>query len=623
MNKKLLFTGIVLLALSLIPSYASPHMGDDKKNGQLFLAQQELSFENAPFMLNGEIMVPAKTFLERIGTQVLSVSDTGELISYRDNIFIKFSPNSKTAYVNGRAKTMPIHAMVYSGQLFIPASFAAKTFEMSYSAPSGSSSLAIDYRKNLLEYQQFGYRHFKRVTIPEWGISFFMPEYWNTLVDIDNAYGTSNAFENQQLIANYYAPSTVQTRAALKELLIEEQKNNYGDAFNLVSINTHTLGDYLSDVVSYNTTDDSGVTHHILYIFYEQNTGYTLHGTHKSPTNPVEAEEVLELIAGTFSITKLSVNEQLEHYTELNAFHSLGIKLNRSIYSNMPISNHFVFSGAIRNAESVNGFNVVVTKDNEAAYYYVPITDNSFNMRIHTPFGLGKHNITVLIDYDENTALDEVNDASEVAEEIDPIIETTEDPLIPEIVPTHQQLLDTLVLESMRSDHTTEESDVVMKFSLLNISSNQIKDLLSTDFVNYDHQDVYNLSTPITFRLTNQYSKARALYQFVIDNYQYVELISESGLLTTRELTVLSQANAIELCFLYTGLLRSVDIPARVVRGVDELSTYYWVETYINGRWYVSDIVSDVKLKPEIPTSHNIDSELFYSPFITIEYLPF
>lgn len=623
MNKKILLAGIVFLALSLIPSYASPHMGDNKKNGQLFLAQQELSFEVKPFMLSGEIMVPAKTFLERIGTQVLSVSDTGELISYRDNIFIKFSPNSKTAYVNGRAKTMPIHAVVYSGQLFIPASFAAKTLEMSYSAPSGSSSLAIDYRKNLLEYQQFGYRHFKRVTIPDWGISFFIPEYWSGLLDVENAYGISNAFEDQQLVANYYPPTTVQTRTALKDLLIEEQKNNYGDAFNLLSINTLTLGEYLSDVVSYSITDESGITNHVLYIFYEQNTGYSLHGTYKSPTNPIEAEEVLELISGTFRITKLSVNEQLEHYTELNAFHSLGIKLNRSIYSNMPISNHFVFSGTIKNADSVNGFNVIVSKDNDTAYYYVPVVDESFNMRIHTPFGLGKHNVTVLIDYEEEAVPDEADSTVDVAEEIDPIVGTGEDPPIPEIEPTHQQLLDALVIASLQSDHSMDDSDTVMKFSLLNISSNQIKDLLSTDYVNYDHQDVYNLSTPITFRLTNQYSKARALYQFVTDNYQYSELISEKGLLTTRELTVLSQANAIELCFLYTGLLRSVDIPARVVRGVDALSTYYWVETYINGRWYVSDIVSDVKLKSEIPSSHNIDPELYYSLYITIEYLPF
>lgn len=620
MNKKMILVGIVFLTLSLIPTFASPHMGDDKKNGQLLLAQQELSFENEPFMLNGEIMVPAKSFLERIDTQVLSISETGELISYRDNIFIKFSPNSRIAYVNGRAKSMPVHAMIYAGELFIPASFAAKTFEMSYSAPSGSSILAIDYRKNLLEYQQFGYRHLKRVTLPNWGISFFIPEYWNVVSDVENAYGISNTFENQQLVANYYAPSTVQNRTALKDQLLGDLTNTYGDSFNLVSINTQKLGDYLSDIISFNTTDEKGVTHHVVYIFYEQNTGYSLHGTYKSPSSQIEAEEVFELIAETFSITKLSINEQLEHYTELNAFHSLGIKLNQTVYSNMPVDNYFLFSGSIENADTVSGFSIIVSKENETAYYYVPITDNSFNMRIHTPFGLGKHNVTVLIEHESQPEAE--TDLTEDTPTLPPV-ESVDEPLVEEVEPIHQQLLDALVLEAMRFDHSIDASDVIMKFSLLNISSNQIKDLLSTDFVNYDHQDVYNLSTPITFRLTNQYSKSRALYQFIVENYQYAEQISDNGLLTTRELTTLNRANSIELCFLFTGLLRSVDIPARVVRGVDTFSTYYWVETFINGRWYVSDIVSDVILKSEIPAFHNIDTELFYTRFVTIEYLPF
>lgn len=620
MIKKCSFLAILCLLLvssGLKISHANPHMGGEKTTAKVYLSNQEISFDKAPFVLNGEVMVSARTFFEKIGAEVLWIESTGEIIAYRDNIFLKFSPHTKIAYVNGQVKTMPVHAVIYKGDLFISASFAANILELNHTSNLTPRSLSIDYRENILEYQQFGYRHFKRATLPNWGISFYIPEYWTKSEIEENKFETDDIYEPYTLAVEYFPLNQQFTRGILRDNLVNTLKEQHGEAFKLISNSTLKLGEYLSDVVTYDIETEDETKHYILYVFFEQLIGYTLLGEYPSSVEFSESKDVFNLIAGTFSITKLTINEQLEHYTELNSFHSLGIKFRKTIFSNMPVNNQFAFTGTVTQADLVKGFHVVVSKDGEQVSYYVPVIEGAFNTRIFTPFGLGKHNITVVLDRFAEFEEESTEPSNEIVGEEEKV-EDEEEVVLPFAV-----ILDELVLETLRLDVNLNTIDNLMKFSVLNISADQIRFVLPSDYVNYDHDSVYNISNTLTFRLTNQVSKSKVLYDWIIENYIYSETLIDNKIMNVLELTNQTRANSIELCLLYTGLLRSVDIPARIVRGISLDTTEYWVEAYINGRWYVSDIVRDVTEKNENSDYFNKNQNLHYEDYALIDYLSY
>lgn len=606
----LMFLILVCTLTGLTASFASPHMGGERQTAKVLLANQEIAFDKAPYVLNGEIMVSARTFFEKVGAQVLSIESTGEIIAYRDNIFLKFRPNTREAFINGQTKTMPVHAVTIKGDLFISASYAATMLEMSHSKDLSSRSLLIGYRENVLEYRQFGYRHFKRASLPNWGISFYIPEYWQKSETESNRFETDGLFESYALVAGYEPLGQSFTRQLFRERLLDDLKTQNGDAFHLVSTSTLRLGEYLSDVISYEIKTTDGIKYYILYVFFEQNIGYTLLGEYHRFDESSESKDIFDLIASTFSITKLSINEQLEHYTELGSFHKIGVRFRKTIYSNMPVNNQFAFTGTLTAPEDIKGFNIIVTKDGEQAAFYVPVFDGSFNTRIFTPFGLGKHNITVVLDR-------ETESKGDIAEESIPDSEAAD------LNPVFSIVLDELVMEALQSTVDVNSVDTIMKFSVLNISADRIRFLLPSDYINYDSPALYNISNALTFRLTNQATKSRALYEWVVENYIYSETIREERLATALELIDRSRANSVELCILYAGLLRSVDIPARIVKGISLDVTDYWVEAFINGRWFVSDIASDVRDKNPSLDNFGKNQTLHYEDYAIIEYLSF
>lgn len=597
MFKKNLFLLIMIIAFSGTVAFAGPSMGGEPVYGKIFLSNQEVSFTSAPFVINDEIMVPAKLFCEKLGAQVLWNEASREMISYRDNIFIKFKNNSSLAHVNGKPKTMPVSSFTFKGELYIPASFAAAAHELAFETESTSHALSIDFRENILEYRQIGFRHFKRISLTNYGISFYIPEYWSEVADKVATYGVENSFESYAFEANVMTLNPQYTRPILTESILEGLTAEHGDALNLVSSNTMVLGDYTSDAIYYDITLEGVTTHHSLYIFFEQNNGYVFKATYPDTNDLEESREIFDTIASTFSITKLTVNEQLEHYTEMTRFSEYGVELTSEIHSNMIVNNQFQLNGTISHPKNIKGLNVIVSKDGDMFEYYVPVIDNAFDAKLYTPFGLGKHNITVIAD-----------ETTSKLGAIDINAFTT---------------LDDYIEQTLLSNYDFDEAETILKFSVLNASNEPIKDLLPTTYINYDQTSIYDITNGITYNLTNQYSKSKALYEWIVSNYTLDELLKPTGLLTAKELVEIKNANSVELCILYTALLRAVDIPARMARGITEDGVDYWVETYLNGQWMVASIAQETQYGFNDLTYFNLDRLTHYENYNIIEQLPF
>jgi len=281
------------------------------------------------------------------------------------------------------------------------------------------------------------------------------------------------------------------------------------------------------------------------------------------------------------------------------------VNLTRITHSNMTVSNQFILSGTLENAPSGASVVVTVTKDLKSRTTVIPLTDNAFSGVIYTPFGLGKHNVSMYI------TTDEINNTGQAILNAD---------IIGALLLTYDKGLDLLTQQLLLQEQLPEENDLVLKFSALNVSSEDIQYLLPSSFINYDVQALYGLSTAATFNLSNQYSKAKALYEWMLSEYT---LISDRPIIAIRPVDQLItnsiELNEVELNFLYTGLLRSVDIPARVMRGVTEAGVDYWVELMINGRWLIAAPAMEMNQLSELSEYFGIDLNDLYPNYGIIE----
>jgi hypothetical protein len=78
-----------------------------------------------PTQVSGQMMVPHKPILEELGFK-LSVNNTSRAITAtKTGMTIRFTPNSKTAVVNGQNKMMPLAPTLVKGIVMIPLRFIA------------------------------------------------------------------------------------------------------------------------------------------------------------------------------------------------------------------------------------------------------------------------------------------------------------------------------------------------------------------------------------------------------------------------------------------------------------------------------------------------------------------
>jgi len=152
--------------------------------------------------------------------------------------------------------------------------------------------------------------------------------------------------------------------------------------------------------------------------------------------------------------------------------------------------------------------------------------------------------------------------------------------------------------------------------------------LLPSTYIDYDTNDVYTIANAISFDQRSDYAKAQTIYEWLVENYRYAERGSDDSIATAREMLGLRKGNEFELTLVYTGLLRALDIPARIVRGTSDEASHYWVEVLLNGKWILADIAWEIHYRSEqslIPVGIYFDfsSSIVNARYTKTELLPF
>ncbi|MBS7525832.1 hypothetical protein KHM83_03975 [Fusibacter paucivorans] len=559
-----------------------------------------LNFDDAPIALNDDIFVPATQLYTILGIQTYWFEDTGEFVGYRDNTFIKFKMNSDIVSVNGRAMKMKTPAFMRNDIQFVPMKIIAEAFSMTYDYDQTTHTLSLDFRENIYQYKQIGFRQYKKITTTNWGISYFIPEYWESLEGNTNAYGVANDFETYAITPQVLPLDSSFNRNILAAALEKNMRYTYGKAIDFDETQLSVYNSFLCSQTDYDLTIDGRAYKGILYIFFENNIGYAFDCLYDAENSLYEGEGIFNAVMDTFQISKITIDENAEHYIELNKFFEYRTVLAAPIYSNMMVDGQFHFEGDVANNDDnrLKGYHIVITKADETVAYYAPLMADHFSASVPLPFGVGKHDISIYVD--------ELSD-------------------MPEQTKTSDLSLDDYIEEVITDDDESAPEDLIMRFSIINTSDDENKYLLPSNYIDFDNNDVYTIANSITYDQTSEYGKAKAVYLWVLKNYAYSEDASNQIIYTAHQMLGYRDGSDFELTLLYAGLLRALDIQSRVVRGTSEDYSHYWVEVYLNGKWIVTDIASDVMSKNIFSTQKyfDIDRTLHGSQYEKTELLPF
>lgn len=268
---------------------------------------------------------------------------------------------------------------------------------------------------------------------------------------------------------------------------------------------------------------------------------------------------VAESISSTVYEANIKLNTMLEHYYEMPAFFKYGVEFKNEIHSNILVENSMQIEGKL--SIPVNGKLLFkVKKDNKMANFEIPITKGLFKGKIFTPFGLGRHALEMSI---------------------------------------------------LSEESNNKKPEAALKLTVLNESNTYLSDILQTKYLNYDNNDIYNLINQINESSVSQYSNAKGIYKWIVNNYDHYE--SDSPTKSERKMSQLAFLNEkliseAESCILYAGFLRAFAIPTKIAHS--ETVDKYWVEAYINGKWHFMGINDDIR---------NKGHDFFYLPLPNIE----
>jgi len=596
---------LIIWCLCTVPTFADnavPTMGGTPTYATVVLDGIPVSFSTKPLVLNNSVFVPATDLFNTLGIQTYWFPETRERVGYRDNTFVKFVLYEDYFYFNGKLKSLKAPVSLTGNEQLVPINDVADAFGLTYDFDTKTQTLSLDFRENIYQYKQIGFRQYKKINTSNWGISYFIPEYWERLDD-GESYGVVNDFETYTITPKVLPLDIKFSRKILLDQMVKTMRYTYGKAITFGDEKVELHNGFVSLYKPY-TLKSSDMTYNgILYVFFENNIGYVFDCRYDDENSRQEGETIFDDVMDTFQISRITIDTNTEHYIELSKFFEYNTKLNTEVYSNMLVDSHFEWSGEIGTNTEANltGYHIVVSRDEETIQYYTPLISNTFNAEIPLPFGVGKHNISIYVDEtDDATA---TFDGSNL---------------------TLDDYLDEVIIE----EYNLDPANLLMRFSVINTSDDDMKYLLPSTYIDYDVNDVYTIANSITFDQRSDYAKARTVFEWMVSNYSYSERDNDETIATARAMLGFRKGNEFELTLAYTGLLRALDIPARIVRGINEDGSHYWVEVLLNGKWILADIAWEIHYKSDasvIPEGvyFDINSAIVNARYSKTELLPF
>lgn len=367
----------ILLLLMIFPLLgAGLRPLDLKLNGNLL---------EAPLLEEeGEFYMPIKAFSQLTSMQLTERSD-GNLILFRDNIFIKFNLNSNTYYLNGKEYTWKEAPFKKGREIYIPYRIILDYMNYNYQLDEEGLSITGGAYDISLSYQQ----NRQRVDFVDAKISYAIPYFWTRI--------SPNSFYHQETDTSLEVMVFPLEDARLEDLMEKRLKEKDLAGYKeLSSKNFHVQGKKALQQGYEKGSSYLGIS----YLTLETRLVET---TFKSQGSPLASAINLEdEILSSVHFNAYTIDEMEEHYVELGPFYAMKTQLETPVYSNKLVSNHLLLKGQIH--PSVRKLHAQVKRGKRSFDYSFDVDeDGSFTARIPIPFGLGFHSLTLSLAQEEET----------------------------------------------------------------------------------------------------------------------------------------------------------------------------------------------------------------------------
>lgn len=555
-----------------------------KLNGKI------LEFDTEPIIENDRTMVPMRTIFEQLGAQVEWYEELKTVTGYRRykdiaDVFIKLKIGDNTAYRNGNSFTLDSPPIIRDDRTLVPVRFVADSFgvDVKWDDKNRTVLLSSDddnvKEPELIDDVSYIPKYFDSGVN---GVNIMVPEFWDASDD-SSKFGYKDEEDNIQMIVDIKEfEDTEAEEPKTLDQFTEESKSlildNYKDKVVFTGSDKLDINNIDINVVYLKNSTVTPEIDQVIYYFISEKYGYSITFSYSSKSNDSQLLTIISNIIHTIEVSGvISTND--EHYIEYDAFFNYGVNLNSEISPTLQIKNEIDFKGTISEESDLEYFVVTVSKEDEKCQLKIPITNSQFDSKIYTPFELGKHNINI-------TA--------------------------PE----------------------AQDNKKIMQFSIINYSSQDIRYLIPSMFVEKNDADIIStaeeISKSVDKKYLNEYDKAKAIFQWIYENIEYdSEAINDTPRSAKQVLTDKKGTDE-EISYLYAALLRASDIPAKIVKGKLDEDYHTWNEISINAKWIIADVTwgsgykdsenMTKKLDMSYFNPNRIDYELKFSDITTLEH---
>ncbi len=487
-----------------------------------------------------EIFVSLEDFATTIQAQFTLDFDGSKAILYRSNTFAKFYLDRPLVQINGKSFEMPRTAVVTEEKMWVPLRFIAPYFNIDLTLDEEGREIRMtdQVRATYRTYQNYFYQ---KTQIPEYNISFDLPYYWRPLSEEAYLYGRDNAYEEilmeVKMIRNLARIDLTQFTQDLKRSLYYR----FIDSDLKISAEENlTLSGFEGRMIRYTLTVDSEPTSLIYYITKVNDLFYEM--VFQFPLDDANYQlETVGSILGSFEVKTFAINTLDEHYVEFAKYHELHLAFTEELYSNRQVAGTLPLEGTCD--PDVSKIYVTIEKGPDRFNQVIPVKEGTFEGEIPLPFGLGYHAVTLSGSVDSSRA----------------------------------QHLD-----------LKTPSDLILKVSLINLSDDFIRYSLPEPGIPSDHPHIVTMGRLITRDTLTDYQRTYKLYTYFLESLQ---TDGDSGIQSAYEVYLHSKGHPTAVVKYFASLLRSLGIPARVLRGDFEGLSHTWTEVYLNGGWWVVDIL--------------------------------
>lgn len=518
MKRFLIF--LLFLGLTLSLSFA------EDETISLMINAQPVTLEQPIIQTeDGRFLAPMEEFFTALQIPIDELPSR-HLSVFRDNIFLKFRPDYPLYEVNGREFRWINMPTMRDEVIYIEIDMFIKYMDLGYSYNSEERLLDIRTSRALDFYRPESTAQKQVPSIPT-GLRYSIPSFW---LRQEVGYGVTLQDQTIAIQFDRLPPNETGLEDAIINYLADPARNI--TLLDPLPKRSLKLPLFNAIVAPYQRplgpTDDPLTYRYSQWGFFELSGQYFVANLESNINDQPYLIQLFDDILASVESNTYSIDSLSEHYVEFRNYSLFRTFISSPIYSNIRTAGELTFRGNIQS--NVEYLDVIVQKGKRLFEYQVPVTYGAFDEAIPIPFGLGFHQVTILLPEGLDTA-------------------------------------DDYYLE--------EDSRTLLKLSVINRTLGESLLTSSSKLVNKDHELVQEAIQDIPTNLTN-HAKAelafKQLEQFGVSRNDTLEQLLADG-----------TGNSKAIASVYTSYLRAMNIPARLLQtrnGID-----YFVEFFSNGKW--------------------------------------